>query len=473
MIRLLLLICTFVAVAFAQFDGSRITVTGDRLEGMTVNGERIREVSGNVVLVQDSVVITCNKAIQYLDRNSARLIGDVVVRQDSMVIETQKGQYWGDQRLATADTTVELYDGELNLLADIGKYSFRNEVAEFIGNVLLFDSVNTLTSQRLIYFNETDKAIATEEVIIRDSVNTIYADSLIHDRPNRYTDAYHNVVVFSPDEGIRVYGDHLEQYSDSGYTLVDNSPFFFRLDSTQVIQAIDTVRMDTTFTTRIDTFMMRAEVMEFFRDSTDRFVATDSVRLLRREFASWNDQTIFLRAEDRIVIRQPDEEARMPALWFDTSELSGDSINIQLRDQEIEFLAVEGDGLLATFNAVNPLRVDQISGSRIQMNFAGRQLRNTEVEGDVLSIYYMYEDGEPSGLIKASARDAKIVFEEQEVSEVRLYGSPDKEFYPENMVEGAQKTYKLPGFRTFLLKPTEYELLLQFREFQVPLWLFQ
>jgi hypothetical protein len=39
-------------------------------------------------LTQGDVIITCQKAIQYISRNDAELIGNVVVRQDSLIIET-------------------------------------------------------------------------------------------------------------------------------------------------------------------------------------------------------------------------------------------------------------------------------------------------------------------------------------------------------------------------------------------------
>ena len=80
---LLLIFLLFSVYSFSQEESESIRVIGDSLVGSVVNGESIREVIGKVVLTQGNVVVTCDKAIQYLSKNEAELIGNVVVNQDS------------------------------------------------------------------------------------------------------------------------------------------------------------------------------------------------------------------------------------------------------------------------------------------------------------------------------------------------------------------------------------------------------
>ncbi|MCK7524562.1 MAG: hypothetical protein MZV64_46565 [Ignavibacteriales bacterium] len=67
-----------------------------RLVGKMVNGESTREVYGNVVLTQGDVIITCDKAIQFISRNDAELIGNVIVKKDTLTIKTPRGFYYGN-----------------------------------------------------------------------------------------------------------------------------------------------------------------------------------------------------------------------------------------------------------------------------------------------------------------------------------------------------------------------------------------
>jgi len=81
-----------------------------------VNGESVREVYGNVVLTQGNVVITCNKAIQYISRNEAELIGNVIAKKDTLTIKTARGFYFGNLSKTKSNSGVYLDDKKLYLL---------------------------------------------------------------------------------------------------------------------------------------------------------------------------------------------------------------------------------------------------------------------------------------------------------------------------------------------------------------------
>jgi len=49
-------------------------------------------------------------------------------------------------------------------------------------------------------------------------------------------------------------------------------------------------------------------------------------------------------------------------------------------------------------------------------------------------------------LVKSTAHSAIIVFKDNQIDQVRLYGSPTSEYYPEIKVEGLERTFTLPKF---------------------------
>jgi len=81
-----------------------------------------------------------------------------------------------------------------------------------------------------------------------------------------------------------------------------------------------------------------------------------------------------------------------------------------------------------------------------------------------LSIYYLYDENEPSGLNKSSSDSALIVIENNKVVEVKLFGSPEGEYHPEEKVVGKEKDFLLSGFKWIENKP-EKEALLSRRKF--------
>ncbi len=438
-----------------------ITVIGDSLVGKILNGESVREVYGHVVLKQADVVMTCNKAIQYLVRNDADLIGNVVVKQDTMTITTDTAYYSGNLKKATSNSGVKLDDKKVILVADSGDYFFDENKAVFKSNVTLFDTSATLTSEKLIYYKDEDRMIAVNNVKIIQEANIITADSLEYFRNKRVTYAYNNVGIKSSENNVQIYGDHLEDYAEKYYTLIDKNPLLIQIDTSynKTPDTLSTGIIDTILNMKIDTLVIRSNVMEAWRDTINLFKAEDSVRIVRSGFASLNDFTIYRKKEGEIITYKVKDEANQPVLWYNNSQLTGDSVTISLVENQIKLLKVFRNAFILSQNQNYTNRYDQTSGDTVVLNFNDGVLNRTEIYGNVLSIYYLYEDEEPNGLTRSSSQSAKIVFDNREVSEVRLYGTPISEFYPEKQVKGKELTFTLPLFKFYDNRPTKLELL--------------
>ncbi len=460
MLKIIFLSFIVLSEVFPQQQNEIITVVGDRMTGKFVNGESIREVNGNVVVTQGDVRITCNKTIQYISRNDAELIGDVIVKQDSITITTDHGFYYGDERKAESQTGVKLDDKKVILTAKIGEYYFDEDKAFFRDSVKLFDTTSTLYSNELTYFQKEDRAIAVGKVKIDNGANIITADSLEHFRNNRITFASKNVKITSLSNNTEIYGDHLEDYANKFYTLIDENPVLIQVDTSYVLEA-DTLENseDSILVSRLDTLIIKSEKMESFRDTLNIFKAQDSVKIVRSNFASVNDLTIYFKNDEKIVTQKVGSHAAQPILWYDESQLTGDSVTIFLRNNQIRMLDVDKSAFILSQNEDYPGRFDQIAGNRIDLSFDDSGINKTEVFGNTFSIYYLYDNNKPNGLTKSSSKDAVIKFEDKKVNEVRLYGSPASEYYPENQVKGNERSFTLTRFNFHNNRPTRKELI--------------
>ncbi len=452
--KLLILIFLYSFISFCQ-EKEMIIVIGDSLVGKVLDGESIREVSGNVVLTQGNVKITCNKAIQYLSRNDAELIGNVIATQDTLTIKTERGFYFGNQRKTSSNSGVILDDKKVILTANQGEYFFDENKAVFQSDVKLFDTVSTLTAQQLTYYRKQDRAVATVNVKIVDSVNTIYADTVDHLRKQQITIAAGNVLIKNNSNNTIVLGEHLEDYRQTKYTLIDKSPMLIQIDTSKTT---DTLGIETI---TLDTLFIQSKVMEVFREPEQKFIATDSVNIIRDLFSSKNHLTVYLKDEEKIITQKIGEENNQPVLWYDNSQLTGDSITIYIHDKKIRQLDVDGNAFMVSQNKNYPNRFDQSSASGIKMYFLDNKIQRAEFYGTVYSVYYLFEEEQPNGLMKANSLDATILFEENEVSEVKLFGSPGSEYYPEHQVEGNEKTFLLPKFIFISERPNKLKMYQQ------------
>jgi len=227
---IILSIVVLSSIALPQ-QNKLITVIGDSLIGKMINGESIREVYGHVVLKQNNVVITCNKAIQYISRNEAELIGNVIARKDTLTIKTPHGFYYGDLGTTKSNSGIFLDDKKVILTADSGEYFFNEDRAFFESKVKLYDTTSTLTSNQLTYYQQQNRAVAIGDVVIIDQDNEILADTLEHFRNTKITYAFSNVRLINlKNRGIGVLvTDHNVHETlsivDKGYILINGVIF--------------------------------------------------------------------------------------------------------------------------------------------------------------------------------------------------------------------------------------------------------
>jgi lipopolysaccharide export system protein LptA len=438
----------------SQIEDEKIIVIGDSLVGKVVDGESVREVVGNVKLSQGNVIVNCNKAIQYLARNEAELIGNVIAKQDSLTLKTEKGFYFGNLRKTKSTSGIILDDTEVVLSADSGEYFFDEARAFFQTNVKLIDSTTTLVADKLTYFKNQDKSIAIGNVNINDRDNIITADKLTHLRKTKYSFADGNVSIKNLRDNLTIFGEHLEDDGQLKYTLINKNPLLMQVDTTFNTEEVDENRIS------IDTLLIKSNVMESFRGGISVFKATDSVKILRGGFASVNDLTTYYRDEEKIITDKIREDASRPVLWYENSQLMGDSITIYLDDGQIKSLTVNNNAFMLSQNKSFDKRFDQTSSDSVQLYFSNNRLERAEFAGKVQSIYYLYDEDVPNGLVKSTAHKAVIVFLKNEIDQVRLFGSPTSEYHPEVKVEGLERTFTLPKFVLKENRPLKKDFLM-------------
>jgi len=451
-VKLILIFVFLLSVLSVAQQSKLITVIGDSLVGRMVNGESTREVYGNVVLTQGKVKITCNKAIQYISRNEAELIGDVIATKDTLTIKTPRGYYFGNLEKTKSTAGVYLDDKKVILTADSGEYYFHEDRAFFQSKVKLYDTTTTLTSNQLTYYQQQNRAVAVGDVLIFDGENQIFADTLEHFRNSKITFAFSNVRLINLKNNSEIFGQHLEDYRQKGYSLIDREPLFIQVDTTFATND------DGTESVQLDTLFIKSRIMEAFRDSSERFLAIDSVKILKEKFASVNDLTIFYRDEERIVTSKINSVSAQPVLWNEDSQLTGDSITIYLKDNKIKQLDVDGSSFMLSQNENYLNRYDQTSSAQIKLFFNQGKIFRAEFYGNVFSIYYMYDGETANGLTKSNSASTTVIFENNEVTEVKLYKDPASEYYPEKQVTGNEKDYLLPRFVVHKNKPTKIEM---------------
>ncbi len=443
----------FFLLIFSLLEAQEIKVVqlinSDSLVGTTINNERVRILFGNVQLLHEDIQIFCDKGIQYLESNKAELEGNIKIIQGKQILTTKKGFYFGNTKTAFGTKGITLYDGNVTLKADSGEYFFNEKKALFKGKVTLFDDTTELKSNQLTYFTDEEHAIAIGNVQVTQFENKIFSDTLNYYRKKRFSIARGNVVAFNTKDNLKIYSDYLENNQNTKYSFVRGKPVL--------------IQIDTTSENRIDTLIIVAEKMESFRDTSDIFYAIDSVQIWRNEFSAKCDYAIYNKYEGKIFTSKIKDE--QPLFWYNENLAYGDSVEIFVEENRIRKANLYFNSFLISKDTLIENRFNQMNGNFIQLRFESDTIANKNnlkevfIVGNALSIYYLYDENEPNGLNKSSSDSSLIIIEENRVTEVKLFGSPEGEYHPEEKIIGKEKEFLLSGFKWIEERPNKEKLL--------------
>ena len=265
----------------------------DVFAGRNVNGEDIRELTGNVHLVQGNVLVWCDQAVQHLAKNEVELMGRVRVLRDTVTLTAKRGTYYGDTKRAVCEDGVRLETTHVVLLADSGTY-----------------------------FTEEKKSFFHSHVRVIDSTTTIFSDELTYLEKERESIAVHNVKVINSDNNVRLFGDYLEHFDETRYTRITEQP---RL-----------MQIDTSSKGVIDTLVVKSILMESYDDSTKKLIATDSVAMARGALSVRCGWARYFTQKQFMELRQA------PVVWYDDNQASGDSITLYMSHNKLQRALILG-----------------------------------------------------------------------------------------------------------------------------------
>lgn len=437
----------------------------DKLTGKTIDNQTVREATGNVYIVHGNVNVYCNSALQYIDQNKVELTGDVRIFQDTLSLFTQKAIYYGNDSKAICNGGVTLKDPNAVVRADGGTYYFNEAKAIFVGNVIIVNPTYTITSNHLTYLRNTEDSFAKKNVIVKTDSAIIKAENIDFYKRQGKTFAFQNVSIES-DSSI-ITSDTLTDYSFEKKSIAVGNVSLNNLKNNVIVSGNYLENYERTKYSFIigktklvqvenekDTIFIYSDTMESFRQIPERYVAKDSVEVIRQNFFSKSGYAVYSKTldstEDKLSL------FKIPIVWQDNMQLTGDTIFADIKDNKLHtifankidelpdskysFLIIKNkDSLFAD-------RFDQIKGKKIIVHFDSNKVKYVDVKTNSSSLYFLYEENKANGVNIADGMNMLITFDnEQKVDKVRIDIRPKGKYVPE--VQLNTVVLELPGFK--------------------------
>lgn len=469
---------------FAQNEAP-VTISADSYTVTERDGQQLQQLTGNVRFTQGALAGRADEAVRNVTTNRIELRGNVVIRQDTLALEAPRVDYDANTRIGHAEGGVKLTDRDNRLTAVEGDYDANTQIAVFHGSVRIAQGTTIITSEQLTYYRTTQTSVARGKVQVKSDSGVLRADNvthvrsigemtavgnvsitsdslditshwLYHSEPQDLMYASGKVVVLSRANKVIIAGDTLARFGKRQFVHVPRRPLLKIADSSITT---DTVTGDKLVT--YDTTYVKSSTMEIYQGDSARFIAIDSVRMLRSNFAAIGGKMIYDQASETIRLFEADRQR----LWYDSSEIVGDSIAMQLRDNHVERAWAIGRSFTTTpidFNIADPNdeRIQQIQGERMMLTVERDTVRNMLVTNNALSIYFLVNDQRLDGMNRASGDSIRLDFAGRAVRRVAIISGTEGEYWPEVYIRGRGRAFRLTAFtRDLALRPRRPEFV--------------
>ncbi|MDX1686199.1 MAG: OstA-like protein [Saprospiraceae bacterium] len=434
---------------------------------------KINSVRGNYWLDEhtavfaDSVVVLDTNFVLRADTlkfntlsQTAYFLGPTSIQQNENRIYCESGFYDFYTGKAEFSRNAAFKNGDQRGSADMITYDDSTGIITLIGNARIREGDQLVRGDSLVYFQREGRAEIHGNGYFEDSTRQLSASTIFYNENNNSLRT-EGRSSFS-DEDIILKADYLDYkdstgngqaighviWQDTSNDLAIFSDELYYNKKTEYVKAIGArpymiVIMDgDTMYIGGDTLMSE----RWTRLSNDSVPQVDTFRRIR----IYNDVTIFksdLQGKcDSLVYTDRDSAFVLidqPLLWSDTSQFSGDTIKVFLKNRTVDYVDQVARAMIINSNDL--IYYNQIQGKFIRTFFRDGNPHETDVEGNAQSIYFALDEEDAYiAANKSICSKIRVFFRNRKIDEIKFLTQPKAEMLPMN-TPGLQNI-RLDGF---------------------------
>ena len=451
------------------------------LDGGTFNGMSIRKLKHDVRFKQGDTYVYCDSAYQYADKNSIEAFGHVKIKQSNgTTITSENLTYNGDTKLINfrgnvvmkdksmtlttpeldydANTKTAIYtkggtiiDKDTKLISQYGHYNTNTKLFTFLNKVRLYNKEHDLVTDTLYYKSDlktayfkgptdiktkdgnlfstdgeyhTDKNILTlkGKSQIENADFILSGDKVNFDNKKKDGDASGNVKITFKKENIIIEGDKAMYRGKKHFTKVWGNGL--------MKSVVDK-----------DTLYLKADTLISINDTihkNKKLTAIKKVRIFKNDLQGRCDSMVYNLQDSTINFFKD------PILWNDKSQMTGDSIKIQMANNKIDRLYLRVNSFIISKDTIE--NFNQIKGKKITAYFKDNKIQTVDVFGNGESIYFATEnDTTLVGMNKVICSNMLMRFKENKLQNISFLTKPEALFIPPHEIMGPDS--RLKGYR--------------------------
>lgn len=432
------------------------------------NDTKIIEFLGPTRIKSDSSQIYCEDG--YFDtvlknglfiKNVQYMMGSSIARGDTLqynnnpkgfILKSKETQAYYFTNTDTIKGRYIQYDDSTSSYIVQGEGYYKNPTSSVVGPY--------------IYFNKKSEDFKTlGRAYVSDPPMLIEADTLDYNKKLKKGKAHGNVIWKDTLASNTIYADHVYMdqkedammaFNDNGRPMLliefDNDSMYIKADTLKTMRR---VALDTLATISSNVIEKKDSVINSIEISGDTLSA-DTITLINKLQPSSDniltpsqtkvDTAVFFIAHRNVKIFKSDMQAVcdsmsyhkndslfslyvMPVIWSDSTQMIGDTIDLQMKNKKIEYLSLKKNATI--ISSPDSIFYNQIAGRIIITEFNNGNMEKINVLGDANMIYYILdEENAYIGVNTTQAGNIVFLAQENKVTDIKSYINPDSKILP-------------------------------------------
>lgn len=422
-------------------QGDTLFIYGDYLyyDGMSqlaMIRENVRMINRNTVLTTDSLNYDRLYNLGYYFEGGT-------LTDEENVLTSEWGEYSPATKLSVFNHDVKLVNPQFTLTSDTLKYSTLTKVATILGPSDIVSDDNHIYSERGIYNTTTDQAELLDRSVLTNQGKKLTGDSLFYDRNLGYGEAFENVVMNDTINKNMLTGDYCFYNELTGSAL-----------ATQRAVAIDYSQGDSLFmhgdTLRLLTYNMNTDSM--YREMR----VYHKVRAYRTDVQAVCDSLVY-NSKDSCMTMYTD-----PILWQSGQQLLGEEIKVYMNDSTIDWAHIINQAL--AIEQKDSIHYNQVAGKEMKAFFDKGDMRQVDVNGNVLVIFYPVDEKDSSliGMDYTEGSFLRMLLKDRKMDRGSFIGKANGTMYPMDQIPPDKM--RLPSFAWFdYIRPRDKNDIFEWR----------
>ena len=428
------------------------TLTLSSLEGNYNMDTKLAYFYKEVVIIDEDFELTADSILYDFELDRMYFLCPTYITQGDRKIYCEDGYY--DAGTGDAYFTQEAIIREEDSVAKAISifYSEKDSTVTLSGEASVIDSLTEAEGDKIIindatgdvqilgsgYYKGEDQTIEGEDLRFNKDTEDIYLPgrsriTLKEGWIDSDTTTYFKAIDEGTAIGDVIWEDTVEQrllYTDSLF--FKDSTGYFEAHSLETrpmfVQVLDD---DSLYV--VSNRLTRGELS----DSTGFITAAGDVQILKTDFSASCDSLYYSDVDSTFTL------FRNPVCWADTTQISGDTIKVVLKDSSIHRLDALQKGFIIT--KISPNYYNQISAKNILNYIVEDKLEKMIATGNATSLYMTQDEEEAFiGPNKTLCSQITFFFEEDSLSHVLFLTQPDSELTP--IEQAGQEQLFLDGF---------------------------